>query len=259
MRLAELQRAFQNHVLHQDGAIAAQINGTPQMPVADRLEVYADAYWLRLVEALGATYPQLQTQIGSEAFSDLGRLYLQEYPSTHFSVRWFGDRLHRVLHEIDEYREQPWLQELARWEWALAAAFDAEDVAALPLEALASVEPSQWPSLQFRCHPSLHRLTLRTNAPALFKALADETETPAPQRLGEAQHWIIWRQELATRYRRLEDDEAAALSTVCAGGTFEEMCETLAEHHEPEAVPVTAAGMLKGWIVAGTIAEAVGV
>jgi len=253
MELAELQRAFQHHVLHEGEAIAAQINASAEMPVAMRLEVYSEAYFARLTEALAAGYPRLQALIGEEAFTHLGRHYIQEHPSTNFSVRWFGDRLCTVLRAHPEYREQPWLAELAQWEWALAEAFDAADTAPLTLDALASVAPSQWPSLQFQCHPSLQRLLLRSNTAVLFKALADDLAAPAAAALENPQHWIIWRQDLITRYRELADDEALALVTVCTGGTFGEMCEALCEHHDPEVVPLTAAGMLKGWIAAQMI------
>ncbi|HEY4366511.1 MAG TPA: DNA-binding domain-containing protein [Steroidobacteraceae bacterium] len=255
MQLAQLQRAFQNHVLHEDGSIAEQIQASADAPVAMRLEVYSQAYRLRLVDALAESYPQLRALIGSEAFADLGARYLQAYPSTNFSVRWFGDRLAVPLRELPEFHEQPWLAELAEWEWALAEAFDAADVEPLALIALASVEPSQWPSLRFKCHPSLQRLVTRTNAAALFKALATESGAPAPALLNDSRHWIIWRQDLATRYRSLDEDEALALRTLCEGGTFDAVCESLCDHHEPAAVPAIAAGMLKGWIVAGMMAD----
>jgi hypothetical protein len=254
MQLAELQRAFQEHVLREGDEIAGQINASAEMPVAMRLDVYSEAYFARLTEALAASYPRLQSLIGEEAFAILGRHYIQQYPSTNFSVRWFGDRLGVMLRTHPDYRDQSWLAELAQWEWALAEAFDAADTPPLTLDALASVAPSQWPSLQFQCHPSLQRLLLHWNTAALFKALADDLEAPAAAALENPQHWIIWREDLITRYRELADDEALALVTVCAGGTFADMCEALCEHHDPEVVPVTAAGMLKGWIAAQMIA-----
>ena len=35
--------------------------------------------------------------------------------------------------------------------------------------------------------------------------------------------------------------------------TFEHMCELLCEWHEPETVPLIAAGMLKQWIADGLL------
>ena len=257
MRLAELQRAFQSHVLEDNvsiaGSIAGQINGSPEMPVPVRLEVYSEAYSLRLIEALGANFPQLQRLLGEASFAEVARRYITQYPSMHFSVRWFGDHLTTALRR--RFRGRPWLAELAQWEWAIAAAFDAADVAPLPLTALASVDPEEWPELQFQPHPSLQRLLLHTNAPALFKSLGNEVEAPAPMTLDRPQHWIIWRQDLTTRYRPLGIAEALALGTLCAGGNFEEICESLCESHHPEEVPAIAAGMLKGWILEGLLAD----
>src|SRR5690606_40146004 len=55
--------------------------------------VYADAYRLRLIEALAHNYPRLQQLLGEEEFSTVARSYLDEHPSRSVSVRWFGNRL----------------------------------------------------------------------------------------------------------------------------------------------------------------------
>jgi hypothetical protein len=95
----------------------------------------------------------------------------------------------------------------------------------------------------------VQQLELRTNAQALFKALTEEQSPPKPAVLADPQPWLLWREDLQTKYRSLEPAETAALAVVRGGGTFAEMCEALCEWHEADAVPLVAAGMLKRWIV----------
>jgi hypothetical protein len=245
--LAELQRVFQRHVLAGDAAIVRIVNSTPAVPATTRLAVYSNAYRIRLAEALGANMPRLKELLGDEQFGLVAAEYVDAHPSQFASIRWFGDRLAPFLER--SYPTQPWLAELAHWEWALAASFDAPDATAADVECLASVAPGDWAGLQLQFHPSVQYLELATNAQALFKALADEQSPPQPAMLASPQPWLLWRQDLKTQYRSLEPDEAAAVRIMRAGGMFGAMCEALCEWHDGDEVPLVAAGMLKRWIV----------
>jgi hypothetical protein len=245
--LARLQRDLQRHVLHGDVAIAAAVNGTSAVPATTRLAVYSNAYCARLAEALEANMPHLRELLGADEFRVVARRYIDAHPSQYTSIRWFGDRLAPELER--SHAAQPWIAELARWEWALAASFDAQDAATLGIESLASVAPGDWGELRLEFHPSAQVLTLQTNAQALFKALSEAQAPPPPAILERPQPWLLWRQDLKTQYRSLEPDETAALEVMRGGGSFGEMCEALCEWREPDAVPLVAAGMLKRWIV----------
>lgn len=250
MNLKRLQHAFQDHVLRGGAAIVPQIKSSAEVSPAVRLGIYAEAYRLRLIDALAHNYPRLQQLLGMEAFAELAQRYVDEHPSTSVSVRWFGHQLGDVL---SDNRTQPWLAELARWEWAIAAAFDAQDATPRDEAALTEVAPAAWPTLRFHFHPSMQRLQLHTSAPATFKALSDETDCPAPATLESPQAWLIWRQNLATRYRPMAHEEAQALDTLHNDGTFGQLCDVLCEWLDPGEVPVRAATFLKGWVSEGLI------
>jgi hypothetical protein len=245
--LAGLQRDFQRHVLSGDAAIEDAVKATPAVPASTRLAVYSNAYRIRLADALAANMPRLKEFLGEEEFSAIAAAYVDQHPSQFASIRWFGDRLAQVLGQ--SHAAQPWLAELARWEWALAASFDAADAPTVAVECLATVAPGDWADLRLQFHPSVQYLELVTNAQALFKALSEEQSPPQPALLEHPQPWLLWRQDLKTQYRSLDPAEAAALQLMRGGGTFAEMCEALCEWHEADEVPLAAAGMLKRWIV----------
>lgn len=247
LSLAALQRDFQCHVMHGDDVIAGAVTGTARVPSTVRLAIYSEAYKLRLTDALASTLPRLQQLLGPDQFARLASDYIDTHPSQFPSIRWFGGELPALLDRL--FPEQPWLGELARWEWAIAAAFDAADAEPVGMEALAAVAPDSWPALQFEFHPSVQLLPMRTNAPVLFKTLADDGVPPECTVLDEPQPWLIWREALKTQYRSLAADETAALESMRDGGTFETLCDTLCAWHEEAAVPMQAAGMLKRWVV----------
>ena len=245
--LAQLQRDLQHHVLSGDAAITAAVNWTPAVPAATRLAVYSNAYRIRLAEALAANVPHLRELLGAEEFGAVAGRYIDEHPSQFASIRWFGDCLAQELER--SHAAQPWIAELARWEWALAASFDAQDAPTVGIEALAAVAPGDWGELRLEFHPSVQHLELKSNAQALFKAMSEQQPVPQPAILDRPQPWLLWRQDLKTQYRSLEPAETAALAVIRNGGTFGEMCEALCEWHEADEVPLLAAGMLKRWIV----------
>jgi hypothetical protein len=248
---SELQRAVQRHMLHADADVLAEVNESAKVPVAIRLGIYSNAYRIRLAEGLGANFPQLQTVLGDEAFWALAQEYIEAHPSTHYSIRWFGSQLEAYLRETRP--SQPWFAELAQWEWALASAFDAADAEPLGMDAITAIEPERWWTLRFDLHPSLTQLSLQTNAPAIYKALVNESEPPEPLVLESAQDWMLWRRELTTQFRSTAASETRALQLVRADATFEDLCEALCEWYAEEEVPAQAAGFLKGWVVEGLI------
>ncbi|HKE96951.1 MAG TPA: hypothetical protein VKB34_21770, partial [Povalibacter sp.] len=126
--------------------------------------------------------------------------------------------------------------------------FDAPDEVIIDESAFAAVAAADWPQLQFRLHPSVQIVTLTTNAPALFKALSEDTTPPSPALLDAPQPWLIWRDELTPRYRSLNADETAALRTVMAQGTFEDICAALCDWHSATDAAVCAATLLRGWL-----------
>jgi hypothetical protein len=245
--LAELQRDFQHHVMHGHERIVDAVDGTSTVPATLRLSIYSDAYRLRLTDALASTLPRLQQLLGHEQFAELAREYIDLCPSSFPSIRWFGDRMPQLL--LKSAPQQPWLAELATWEWAIAASFDGADAEPVGIEALAAVAPEQWPSLTFQFHPTVQVLPMRTNAPVLFKALSADDSPPEAIAVDEPQSWLIWREGLKTQYRSLSPDESAALEVMRSGGSFEMLCDTLCAWHDAEAVPAQAAGLLKRWVV----------
>src|SRR6202795_5013101 len=72
MRLAQLQRNFQAHLLTGDDAILKSVVDAPPLAPAERVRVYRNAYRVRLLDALKDTYPVLFKILGDEVFENLG-------------------------------------------------------------------------------------------------------------------------------------------------------------------------------------------
>lgn len=246
MKLAHLQQSFQAHVLQGDEAIVGEISTDGRFPTALRLGVYTEGYGVRLVEVLGETFPAVQAALGNSLFARQVGAFVRAYPSRHRSARAYGEELPQWLASRLRGPRAQGLADLARFEWAMAGAFDAADAAALKPDSLAGVSPAQWPRLQFEFSPTLRRLAVASNGVAWWQFACAEQPRPGRWRATCPQQWLIWRQELALFYRRLSQAEAQALDAALAGRSFGQLCESLSG-------PAAAAKLLHGWFNAGLI------
>lgn len=255
LTLRDMQQAFQSAVLHLQETPPDFVVDTAQASSAERFKVYTEAYRLRLIEALSADYPALKDWLGDEGFDTMGRAYIDASPSDQFSIRWFGRHLPRFLAESPPYAGQPALKDLAIFEWALSEAFDAPESALTDYKQLAAIEPTHWPSLKLRFHPSLRRSDLNYNAPQVWQASNQQEPLPAFTASPESQAWIIWRHELKLLFRSLSAQEAFSLDAFMQGQCFAQICTGLCEWLDEEQVVMNAAGFLQAWLRDGWIAD----
>lgn len=256
-QLSQLQRQFQAHILdpQADGAPAWVAAGGRADP-ALQISVYSGAYRSRLREALAEDYPAVNMAIGDDAFTELLHAYIQDFPSHYFSLRDFGQHIPTFLAQHSNQYQRPWLAELASFEWTLRSAFDAADAVQLLEDDLATVAATDWPLLRFLAHPSLHFSHVNWNIPEMWKNLTADPPTEVAAQADPGSVWLIWRDaELITRFRSVEQDEEHALACLCAGGDFDEVCQSLTAFHDDADVPLRAAALLKAWIELGLLSE----
>ena len=259
--LAKLQHRFQESVLDPGKAVSTTwISASGRAAPDIQLSIYCHAYRARLREVLANDYPATQTAIGDDHFNALVTDYIDTHPSHYFNLRDFGQHLPGYLADRVQYdagyRGMHWLVELAEFEWTLGLAFNAADVILFTEQDMAGIPFETWPELRFIVHPSLHRLDFEWNTPEMWLALTADPPTPVSAVRNQAGSWLIWREQLVTRFRSMPGDEQQALDKVCMGGSFYQMCEQLATLMNEEEVPLRAAGLLKGWIARGLIRKA---
>lgn len=249
------QASFQAYVLAGDDGIVTEIAGADDAFRRTRLEIYYNAYRLRLAEALATDYEILKTCVGDETFDAIVRDYIEARPSVYRNVRWFGGQLADFLHDEPRYAARPILADLARFEWTLGLAFDAAETAALRFEDIAAVPPEAWAGLRLTFHPALHVVDLRTNAVAVWNELKNANHGIAPESLPEPLRWAIWRKRLSPYFRSLEADEAWALDAMRDHLGFGEICAGLCQWLPEEQAAPRAAALLRGWVDEGWIAS----
>jgi hypothetical protein len=251
--LAQLQSDFQAYLLDasKGAGFTKQIVNDKKVGVKKRLGIYADAYRLRIIEALSNSYPILKALLGDDLFEQAARLYIDQYPSTYRNMRWVGDTM--SAHLQANYPQYPIAAEMAAFEWSLSLAFDAEDAPVLSLQDLAAIAPENWADLRFKFHPSMQLFTFKFNVLRVWQALNAEEMPPKVTQLEEP--CVIWRKDLNSHYRSLELAEYAAIQQAVAGASFGELCEKLQESATEKAATMQAAQYLSGWLNEGLMTK----
>ncbi|MDH5408296.1 MAG: DNA-binding domain-containing protein [Gammaproteobacteria bacterium] len=263
-QLAKLQHTFQDCVLSSDQADdTAWVSASGRADPATQLSIYSYAYAARLKEVLAIEFPAVNMAIGDDYFEQLTDDYIKNYPSKYFSLRDFGRDLPNFIASLIQQEQQapiqwqamPWLYELALFELSLGQAFDVADEKVMGEQDMAAIPPEAWPDLTFKLHPSVQRLNFEWNIPEMWQALTADEPTPVDAMNDTASPWLIWREQLITRYRSMQADEQLALDKLIEGANFNDICEALTSLMPEDQVPLHAAGLLKGWLAQGLISE----
>lgn len=248
-----MQDAFQRFLVAGDASIETHVVGTQRVSVAARLAIYGDGYRTRLIEALQATFPVLADLLGETDFETLGARYVALHESSFFSIRYYGDEVADFLANDADYACAPVLAELARWEWAMAAVFDAADAPPVEVDAFAGLAPESWSELRFEWSPSVQVLALQWNVPELWKTVTQDTQRPDPELRAQPVSWLLWRRELQIYFRPLGEEEAAVIAASRKGKSFGELCVLLCAQMQEQEASARAAAFLRDWVQSGLI------
>lgn len=238
------------------GSVLAEVLVSDQrLSAVERLDVYANMYFARLLDVLRKDFPVLERVIGHAHFHNLATDYLLAHPPSHFSLRYAGEPLAVYLESHALASDRPWLADLARLEWSIVDTFDDLDAVPITASALASVGAEQWSEIRFAAVPALRILELGWQVRALWLAARDDAADTSFEPARHPQSVRVWRKDLEVLHREIDDTERLALAALREGESFGEICVRVAEA-EPEGSPAErSATLLATWLADGLVAR----
>jgi len=250
-RLRELQGLFWRSIsAGADGvgpaaALLEVSEPSPTLGAAERLRVYADAYFWRLHEVLAENFPRVAAILGAERFEGLVREYLGSHPSTHPSVHLLGRDLAAAIAQRADVPS--YLADLARLEWARREVFDAPDCEPLTADALRAVPSAEWAHLRFT--PIRALAILRAEWPVHEVWLGTSAASPAATCIR------VWRgQDYRVYHARMDARDTEVLDRLIAGEPFGVVC-TAFDSLAPLEAARRATALLARWLEDGIIAR----
>jgi hypothetical protein len=221
----------------------------------ERLDIYANMYFYRLLDALKADYPKILALIGDVAFHNLVTDYVLHYPSENPSLRYLGERFPAFIKTSERAKAWPYLYDLAVLEWARNTVFDVEDMRPMTREEMSAFPPEEWVSLVLKPIEALEIISL--SAPVHRVWLAIEKKEEIPEIEAGLTSIVVWRWGHQVYHRPLAPKEASALALLKEGAPFYLLCECFEEPDED--ISVTATRTLEAinrWLDDGLIGSA---
>ncbi|HVI54496.1 MAG TPA: DNA-binding domain-containing protein [Luteibacter sp.] len=239
MKLDALQRRF-----------AASLTGLGGSGEFDErgMRVYANNYRGQLIAALGDTYAKTRAWLGDDDFDGVAARYVDAHAPSSWTLDDYGHDFADMLEA--EYPNDPDVSELAWLDGTLRRAFSGPDAVALELDALGA---DDWDRVEFVFVPTLRFRRLRSNAVAVWKALADESMPPGAARLDADGGVRVWRRGLSPQFASMDAHECACLDLALAGATFAEICEQITRWHGHASTAPEAGRLLRAWIGDGLV------
>jgi hypothetical protein len=197
----------------------------------ERLEIYARAYYARLLECMRAEFPMLAKAMGEELFDEFAVDYLRRHPSRSYTLCELGAKFAQFLSETRpapgqgelEVQWPDFLIDLARLEWTFNEVFDGPGVEhekLLDQEQLQAIPGDRWPDVRLVAAPCLRLLELGSPVHRYYRALRDQDDAAPPD---PAPTWLaVTRRDFICRHYELTEPQFNLLGSLMAGGTIQE-------------------------------------
>lgn len=205
-----------------EGAI--EIGAAPAQPAWARgLKAYQTNGHMLAERALLAAYPVLAQLLGDENWPGLARALWHAHPPQRGDLAQWGDTLPSYLAASPQLRDEPFLADVARVEWALHRCAVAADVPADP-GSLALMTTEDPDTLCLRLAPGC--AVVRSPWPvasivgAHVHGEPSLAEVGAALRAGHAQDVVVWREAFRPQFRQALPGEADLLEHLLAGATM---------------------------------------
>ena len=270
--LSQLQRWFQSVITSSEGVEAAIDSSEAQalislkpgeletvvtrsraLSAAERVGIYANAYYTRLFECLGEVFPMVKRTLGEDGFNALAFGYLQVYPSRSYTLnelgRHFPDYLEKTkpcadtdeetdispgTEATDALSHPDWAEfliDLARLEWGIYEVFDGEGVegkALLTADQVLAIPAELWPDARLNTVPCLQLLATGFPVNDYYTALRRHTvEEPLPIPGRAPSYVAITRRNFVVRRYNFSRAEFELLQALKSDATISQALESM--------------------------------
>ncbi|MGH8598001.1 MAG: HvfC/BufC family peptide modification chaperone, partial [Gammaproteobacteria bacterium] len=172
-----------------------------------------------------STYPVVSAIVGEEFFEYAARQYVRKHPSLSGDLNDYGDRFPRYISSLPQTRHLPYLEDVARLEWAMQEVARASEPPAFNSRGLKQVPPARYPELRFALHPASRILHSPYPVLAIWSMHQDATSGVVNLDAGGVRLLII-RRHLEIELEPLSRGEYEMLTALAAADPFGSAAES---------------------------------
>lgn len=150
---------------------------SPTLRPAQRIQIYNQQYWWRLLNTLHEAFPLLTHIFGYFEFNrSIGIPYFTKYPPQHWSLTLLGESLPKWIEEEYHAKNKELVLNAAKMDWAFASSFVAGQLPPLSIEQMQNEQQmEEILSKKLYTQPHLHLFEMSCN---VFKFRIEFLEHP---------------------------------------------------------------------------------
>ena len=233
---------------------ALHIAPSPTLRPSQRIQIYNQQYWWRLLNTLQEVFPFLTRLFGYFEFNrTVGIPYLTKYPPRHWSLSLLGDRLSDWLKE--EYRadDKELVVQAAELDWAFSCSFTEKAIPPVTLDQLSFPENTTIIfSKQLYIQPFIHLFAYDYDLFEYRKEFLKEepdfwlnNEFPILDR-SRSYYYVLYRTKRNDlSWKEISKAELFILKLLQSGASLEDVCNRLQE--QSSAIYEAAEENLQPW------------
>ncbi len=207
-------------VLEENPGLDHCIAESNTLSVAQRINIYSTAYYLRILETMKKNYPALHKKMGDDSFDTLIGDYILAHPPQQYSLNYVDEHFVGFIKE-------PELSNIALFEKKELESFFSKNSKSLTLECLESIPQEHWMGLQLRLIPSCRLVEFDRD---------------------QDRHILFFRPELNVHYRVVDDTQAMLIQHLEKEARFDLLCERAAELSSQEDAVNLVGSYLITWV-----------
>lgn len=213
------------------------VRRSKNLSAEERIGIYANAYYARLLECLRESFPVLRVALGDDVFDGFAFDYLRLHPSQSYTLGRLGVGFGQFLDSTRPDRptdgsDPPvgwpdFLIDLARLEWEIEQVFDGPGVEGKPLLSLShirAIDPETWGQARLVVPACLRLLAFRFPVNDYYTQARRSTATGEPPEMPEPQeqYLALTRRDFIVRRHILTKPQYDLLLGIVEGETIEQ-------------------------------------
>jgi hypothetical protein len=216
----------------------------------ERLSIYANMYYWRLIDILADEFPSVHRLLGPEQFTVVVKDYLERHPSTSYTLNHLGRGFSVYIEkEARELPHREFIAAVARVERAMEDVFDESYAEPVTIGDLGSLLVGGVGDIHLQIIPALRLLELDYPVNNYITAVREDRHLDIP--LPAKTYIAVYRSNYKPWRVDLEPQRYALLSYLQQGKSLGEALELCMSGSDTDGLASSLEGWFKDWAVDG--------
>jgi hypothetical protein len=221
MTLAQLQAAYRDFMISGDVTDLAPAIVGDAFGASERVGIHRNTFLASLRGALKANFPVTLQLLGDRFFEQTAQRFLLAHPPQRPCLFEYGDAFPDYLQILPELATRPYVAEVARFEFARVAAYNAPAEDYVSADSLADLAPEQLQAAPIRL--SRHARIIAVKVPVLDLWMAHQMPEPDFEAIDMSPRChalLVCRPERSVLVREIDVTAAKFLAATGAGSSL---------------------------------------